>query len=86
MSRWVPCKRRDFIQRLRKLGFEGQWKEFWAVKLRLMCGTGNKCGDSYNFPLLVSKRSTFFNYKIIQPFWHIRYFIISSYPNSSWLR
>ncbi len=23
MSRWVPCKRRDFIQRLRKLGFEG---------------------------------------------------------------
>jgi hypothetical protein len=23
MSRWVPCKRRDFIPRLRKLGFEG---------------------------------------------------------------
>ncbi len=23
MSRWVPCKRPDFIQRLRKLGFEG---------------------------------------------------------------
>jgi len=23
MSRWAPCKRRDFIQRLRKLGFEG---------------------------------------------------------------
>jgi hypothetical protein len=22
MSRWVPCKRRDFIQRLRKLGFD----------------------------------------------------------------
>jgi len=23
MSRWVPCKRRLFIRRLRKLGFEG---------------------------------------------------------------
>ncbi len=23
MSRWIPCKRSDFIRRLRKLGFEG---------------------------------------------------------------
>ena len=23
MSAWVPCKRRDFIQRLRQLGFDG---------------------------------------------------------------
>jgi predicted RNA binding protein YcfA (HicA-like mRNA interferase family) len=23
MSRWVPCKRRDFIRRLQKLGFYG---------------------------------------------------------------
>ena len=23
MSRWSPCKRRDFIRRLRKIGFEG---------------------------------------------------------------
>ena len=23
MSRWMPCKRRDFIQRLKKLGFTG---------------------------------------------------------------
>lgn len=25
MSRWTPCKRRDFIQRLRKLGFDGPY-------------------------------------------------------------
>jgi len=25
MSRWSPCKRRDFIRRLRKLGFEGPY-------------------------------------------------------------
>jgi hypothetical protein len=23
MSRWAPCKRRDFIRRLKRLGFEG---------------------------------------------------------------
>jgi len=25
MSQWKPCKRRDFIKRLRKLGFEGPY-------------------------------------------------------------
>jgi predicted RNA binding protein YcfA (HicA-like mRNA interferase family) len=25
MSRWVPCKRRDFIRRLQKLGFDGPY-------------------------------------------------------------
>ena len=23
MNRWIPCKRRDFIHRLRQLGFDG---------------------------------------------------------------
>ena len=23
MSRWTPCKRRDFVQRLKQLGFDG---------------------------------------------------------------
>ena len=25
MSRWMPCKRRDFIRRLEKLGFDGPY-------------------------------------------------------------
>ncbi len=25
MNRWIPCKRRDFIRRLRGLGFEGPY-------------------------------------------------------------
>lgn len=25
MSQWMPCKRRDFIRRLRKLGFDGPY-------------------------------------------------------------
>ena len=25
MSRWTPCRRRDFIRRLRRLGFDGPY-------------------------------------------------------------
>lgn len=25
MDRWMPCKRRDFIRRLQKLGFDGPY-------------------------------------------------------------
>ncbi len=25
MSRWTPCKRREFSRRLRQLGFDGPW-------------------------------------------------------------
>jgi hypothetical protein len=25
MSRWTPCKRNEFVRRLRKLGFEGPY-------------------------------------------------------------
>jgi len=25
MSRWIPCKRRDFMKKLRSLGFEGPY-------------------------------------------------------------
>ena len=25
MSRWTPCKRKDFVRRLRALGFEGPY-------------------------------------------------------------
>jgi len=27
MSQWTPCKRRDFIRRLRKLGFDGPYSD-----------------------------------------------------------
>lgn len=25
MNRWIPCKRKDFIKKLKKLGFEGPY-------------------------------------------------------------
>ena len=51
MSRWTPCKRRDFSHRLRKLGFDGPflvhvislwfmssivWAEYSVPQLRMM--------------------------------------------------
>ena len=33
MSRWTPCKRRDFIHRLRKLGFDGKISERELVRI-----------------------------------------------------
>ncbi len=36
MSRWTPCKRRDFVRRLRHLGFDGPFSgtrhQFMVVK------------------------------------------------------
>ena len=36
MSRWLPCKRRDFIKKLRCLGFQGPYSgsrhEFMVIK------------------------------------------------------
>ncbi len=34
MSRWIPCKRREFIRRLRVLGFDGPFSG--ARQLRMM--------------------------------------------------
>jgi hypothetical protein len=25
LSRWIPCKRRDFVKKLRRIGFEGTY-------------------------------------------------------------
>ncbi len=25
MSRWIPCKRRDFVKKIRRIGFEGPY-------------------------------------------------------------
>ncbi|MDZ8228202.1 MAG: hypothetical protein RMY00_35325 [Nostoc sp. ChiVER01] len=25
MSRWIPCRRRDFVKKLRRIGFEGPY-------------------------------------------------------------
>lgn len=53
MSRWQPCKRREFIKRLRKLGFEGPYTgarhQFMAYKeYRLTIPSNNE----YSVPQL----------------------------------
>lgn len=53
MSRWTPCKRRDFIKKLRKLGFEGS---FSGTRHQFMIFKGNRLtipsNDEYSVPQL----------------------------------
>ena len=53
MSRWVPCKRRDFIKRLRKIGFDGLFSgtrhQFMVYEHHRMAIPSN---DEYSVPQL----------------------------------
>lgn len=53
MSRWAPCKRREFIQKLRKLGFEGPYSgtrhQFMVYGQHRMAIPSN---DEYSVPQL----------------------------------
>lgn len=48
MSRWNPCKRRDFIRRIRKIGFDGPFSgtrhQFMVYEQqRLAIPSNNEC-------------------------------------------
>ena len=53
MSRWTPCKRRDFIRRLRQLGFDGPFSgtrhQFMTYKQHRMSIPSN---SEYSVPQL----------------------------------
>lgn len=53
MSQWTPCKRRDFISRLRKLGFDGPFSgtrhQFMVYKQQRMAIPSN---NEYSIPQL----------------------------------
>lgn len=53
MSRWTPCKRRDFIKKLRKLGFDGS---FSGTRHQFMIFNENRLtipsNDEYSVPQL----------------------------------
>ena len=53
MSRWTPCKRRDFIKKLQKLGFEGS---FSGTRYQFMIFKENRLtipsNDEYSVPQL----------------------------------
>jgi hypothetical protein len=53
MSKWSPCKRRDFIRKLRKLGFQGPYTgtrhQFMVWKQHRMAIPSN---DEYSIPQL----------------------------------
>jgi hypothetical protein len=45
VSRWTPCRRREFIRRLRQLGFDGPfsgtWHQFMLYEARRMAIPSN---------------------------------------------
>lgn len=53
MSRWTPCKRRDFIKKLRMLGFDGS---FSGTRHQFMTFDENRLtipsNDEYSVPQL----------------------------------
>jgi len=53
MTRWAPCKRRDFIKRLRNLGFDGPYSgtrhQFMIFKNHRLAIPSNK---EYSIPQL----------------------------------
>lgn len=53
MSRWTPCKRRDFVQKLRRIGFEGLYSgtkhQFMAYAQHRLTIPSN---DEYSVPQL----------------------------------
>jgi predicted RNA binding protein YcfA (HicA-like mRNA interferase family) len=53
LSRWIPCKRRDFISKLRRLGFEGA---FSGTRHQFMVYAQNRLtipsNDEYSIPQL----------------------------------
>ncbi len=53
MSRWTPCKRREFIRRLRQLGFDGPFSgtrhQFMVYEKHRLAIPSN---DEYSIPQL----------------------------------
>ncbi len=53
MTQWAPCKRRDFIKRLRNLGFDGPYSgtrhQFMIYKTYRLAITSNR---EYSVPQL----------------------------------
>lgn len=53
MSQWMPCKRREFIRRLRKLGFDGPYSgtkhQFMIYKAQRLTIPSN---NEYSVPQL----------------------------------
>ncbi len=53
MSRWIPCRRREFIRRLRVLGFEGPYSgtrhQFLVYKQNRLAIPSN---EEYSVPQL----------------------------------
>jgi len=74
VSRWTPCKRRDFVRHLRQLGFDGPFSgtrhQFMIYKQHRMAIPSN---PEYSVPqlrMLIQEVEEIIGYKIIVDVWN----------------
>ena len=74
MSQWKPCKRREFIRKLRKLGFEGPYSgtrhQFIVFEKHRLAIPSNA---EYSLPqlrMMINEVEEIFNHKINVNDWH----------------
>ncbi len=72
MSRWTPCKRRDFIRRLRILGFDGP---FSGTRHQFMVYKRHRLSIPSNTEYSIPHKTLGSNYKLepasVFPFWEV---------------
>ena len=74
MSRWTPCKRRDFVRRLRQLGYDGPLSgtkhQFMIYKQHRMAIPSN---PEYSVPqlrMLIQEIEEILGYRITSVAWN----------------
>ncbi|MCG7850605.1 MAG: hypothetical protein MIO93_15720 [ANME-2 cluster archaeon] len=74
MSQWKPCKRREFIRKLRKLGFEGPYSgtrhQFIVFEKHRLAIPSNA---EYSLPqlrMMINEVEEILNHKINVNDWH----------------
>lgn len=74
MSPWLPCKRKDFIRRLRSLGFDGP---FPGTRHQMMTHGGNRLAipsnREYSIPqlkMMLHEAETILGRRIGDEEWH----------------
>lgn len=74
MSRWTPCKRRDFVRRLHQLGFDGPFSgtrhQFMIYKQHRMAIPSNLEYSVPQLRMLIQEAEEIIGHKITADAWN----------------
>ena len=75
MSRWIPCKRRDFIRRLRQIGFDGPFTgtrhQFMVYKQHRLAIPSNKEYSTAQLRMMIREVEEIIDREITAEEWNI---------------